>query len=279
MDAKSIVEHNPKIKLNNGQLIPQIGLGVYKLNGGEAEPLLLSAFEAGYRRIDTAAFYGNEPEVGNAVRNSGLAREEIFVTTKIWKDDHGYDRALEAIDESLARLNIDYIDMLLIHWPSPKLNKFVDTWAAFQKAQESGKIRGIGVSNFQPTHLENLLAAGGTVPALNQVELHPGLQQTQVREFDSKHGIATEAWSPLARGRFNEDAVIQNICAKHNRSATQVIVRWHLQLGNLVIPKTATPSRLQGNISVFDFELDDTDMAAIATLDSGLRTGPDPEEF
>ena len=279
MDAKSIVEHNPKIKLNNGQLIPQIGLGVYKLNGGEAEPLLLSAFEAGYRRIDTAAFYGNEPEVGNAVRNSGLAREEIFVTTKIWKDDHGYDRALEAIDESLARLNIDYIDMLLIHWPSPKLNKFVDTWAAFQKAQESGKIRGIGVSNFQPTHLEHLLAAGGTVPALNQVELHPGLQQTQVHEFDSKHGIATEAWSPLARGRFNEDAVIQNICAKHNRSATQVIVRWHLQLGNLVIPKTATPSRLQGNISVFDFELDDTDMVAIATLDSGLRTGPDPEEF
>lgn len=279
MDAKSIVEQNPKIKLNNGQLIPQVGLGVYKLDGASAEPLLLSAFEAGYRRIDTAAFYGNEPEVGSAVRNSGLTREEIFVTTKIWKNDHGYDRALEAIDESLGRLNIDYIDMLLIHWPSPRLGKFVDTWSAFQKAQQSGKIRGIGVSNFQPAHLEKLLAAGGTVPALNQVELHPGLQQSQVRAFDSKHDIATEAWSPLARGRFNEDAVIQTICAKHNRSATQVIVRWHLQLGNLVIPKTATASRLQGNISVFDFELDDTDMAAIATLDSGLRTGPDPEEF
>ena len=279
MDAKSIVEHNPKIKLNNGQLIPQVGLGVYKLEGASAEPLLLSAFEAGYRRIDTAAFYGNEPEVGSAVRNSGLSREEIFVATKIWKDDHGYDRALEAIDESLARLNIDYVDMLLIHWPSPHLDKFVDTWAAFQKAQESGKVRGIGVSNFHPTHLERLLAAGGTVPALNQVELHPGLQQAQVRAFDSSHGIATEAWSPLARGRFNDDAVVQDICAKHNRSATQVLVRWHLQLGNLVIPKTATASRLQGNISVFDFELDDTDMAAIATLDSGLRTGPDPEEF
>ncbi len=279
MNAKSIVEHNPKIKLNNGQLIPQVGLGVYKLNGESAEPLILSAFETGYRRIDTAAFYGNEAEVGSAVRNSGLARDEIFITTKIWKDDHGFDRALTAIDASLSRLNIDYIDMLLIHWPSPQLNKFVDTWAAFQQAQQSGKIRGIGVSNFQPAHLEQLLAAGGTVPALNQVELHPGLQQTEIRSFNSANGIATEAWSPLARGRFNDKSIIESISVKHNRSATQVIVRWHIQLGNLVIPKTATPSRLAGNISVFDFELDDTDMAAIATLDSGLRTGPHPEEF
>ena len=279
MDSQSIVEQNPKIKLNNGQLIPQVGLGVYKVAGESAEPLIIEAFEAGYRRIDTAAFYGNEPEVGAAVRNSGLAREEIFVTTKIWKDDHGYDRALAAIDESLDRLDIEYIDMLLIHWPSPALNKFVDTWAAFQKAQELGKIRGIGVSNFQPAHLEQLLAAGGTVPAINQIELHPGLQQADVRGFNSAHGILTEAWSPLARGRFNDSDVITQIMSKHNRSATQVIVRWHVQLGNLVIPKTATASRLQGNISVFDFKLDDEDMAAIATLDSGLRTGPHPEEF
>jgi 2,5-diketo-D-gluconate reductase A len=279
MDAKSIVEQNPQIKLNSGQLIPQVGLGVYKLAGEFAEPLILQAIEVGYRRIDTAAFYGNETEVGEAVRRSGLDRQELFVTTKIWKDDHGYDRALVAIDESLARLNIDYIDMLLIHWPSPKINKFVDTWAAFQKAQESGKIRGIGVSNFQPAHLETLLAAGGAVPALNQVELHPGLQQAQLRTFDAEHGIATEAWSPLARGRFNDNPVIEKICAKHDRTATQVIVRWHLQLGNLVIPKTATASRLPENISVFDFELDHTDMAAIATLDSDLRTGPHPEEF
>ena len=279
MDSKSIVQHNPKIKLNNGQLIPQVGLGVYKVAGESAEPLIVQAFEAGYRRVDTAAFYGNEVEVGAAVRNSGLPREEIFVTTKIWKDDHGYDRAIAAIDESLARLNIDYIDMLLIHWPSPTLNKFVDTCAAFQKAQESGKIRGIGVSNFQPAHLEQLLAAGGTVPAINQIELHPGLQQADVREFNSAHGILTEAWSPLARGRFNESPVIEHIVSKHNRTATQVIVRWHLQLGNLVIPKTATASRLQGNISVFDFELDAEDMAAIQSLDAGLRTGPHPEEF
>ena len=279
MDSKSIVDHNPIIKLNNGQLIPQVGLGVYKVAGESAEPLIVKAFEAGYRRVDTAAFYGNEVEVGAAVRNSGLPREEIFVTTKIWKDDHGYDRAFAAIDESLARLNIEYIDMLLIHWPSPALNKFVDTWTAFQKAQEAGKVRGIGVSNFQPAHLEQLLAAGGMIPAINQIELHPGLQQADVRAFNTAHGILTEAWSPLARGRFNESPVIEQIMAKHNRTATQVIVRWHLQLGNLVIPKTATASRLQGNISVFDFELDAEDMAAIQSLDAGLRTGPHPEEF
>lgn len=279
MDAKSLVSHNPKIKLNDGQLIPQIGLGVYKISGESAEPLILNAFEAGYRRIDTAAFYGNESEVGAAVRNSGLQREEIFVTTKIWKEDHGYDRALEAIDESLNRLNIDYIDMLLVHWPSPALNKFVDTWAAFQKAKETGKIRGIGVSNFQPAHLDQLQAAGGTIPAINQIELHPGLQQSDVRAYNADHGILTEAWSPLARGRFNESPIIEHVTAKHQRSATQVIVRWHLQLGNLVIPKTATASRLAGNISVFDFELDNEDMSAIASLDSGLRTGPNPEDF
>jgi len=279
MDAKSIIELNPKIKLNNGQLMPQVGLGVYKLAGESAEPLLHKAFEVGYRRIDTAAFYGNEPQVGAAVRNSGLPREEIFVTTKVWKDDHGYERALAAIDESLARLDTDYIDMLLVHWPSPALNLFVETWSAFQTAQATGKIRGIGVSNFQPAHLEKLTAAGGTVPALNQVELHPGLQQAEVRAFNARHKIATEAWSPLARGRFNDDPVITTICSKYGRSATQVIVRWHIQLGNLVIPKTATASRLEENISVFDFELDADDMAAIATLEAGLRTGPNPDEF
>ena len=193
------------------------------------------------------------------------------------KESH--DRALKAIDESLARLDIDYIDLLLIHWPSPAQNKFVETWEAFQKAQQTGKIRGIGVSNFQPAHLDTLLAAGGTVPAINQIELHPGLQQAELRADNKAHGIHTEAWSPLARGRFNESPVIEAIVAKHQRSATQVIVRWHLQLGNLVIPKTATQSRLAGNISVFDFELDQEDMSAIATLDAGLRTGPNPDEF
>lgn len=270
---------SPLLTLNSGQQIPQLGLGVYKLGQDIAEDLIKAAIETGYRRIDTAAFYQNEIEVGAGVRNCGLDREDIFVTTKIWNDDQGFDRSLKAIDESLSRLNIDYIDMLLIHWPKPQEDLFVETWAAFQKAMESGKIRGIGVSNFQPNHLEKLLAAGGTVPALNQVELHPGLQQVEVRKFNTAHGIATEAWSPLARGRFNEDPIVKRISEGHDRSPSQVIIRWHLQLGNLVIPKTATVSRLSENISVFDFELSKQDMDDLAKLDSGLRTGPDPDEF
>jgi 2,5-diketo-D-gluconate reductase A len=270
---------SPLVTLNSGQQIPQLGLGVYKLGQDIAENLIASAIETGYRRIDTAAFYQNEVEVGAGVRKCGLARDEIFVTTKIWNDDQGFDRSLKAIDESLSRLNIDYIDMLLIHWPKPQEDLFVETWAAFQKAVQTGKILGIGVSNFQPNHLEKLLKAGGTVPALNQVELHPGLQQVEVRKFNSAHGIATEAWSPLARGRFNDDPIVKRIAESHDRSATQVIIRWHLQLGNLVIPKTATASRLSENISVFDFKLTSQDMDDLATLDSGLRTGPDPDEF
>lgn len=270
---------SPTVTLNNGQQIPQLGLGVYKLETDIAEGLIHQAIEAGYRRIDTASFYGNEAEVGAGVRASGLAREELFVTTKIWNEDQGYDRTLAAIDESLSRLDIDYIDMLLIHWPKPEQDLYLETWLAFEKALAAGKLRGIGVSNFQPHHLERLLAAGGTVPALNQVELHPGLQQVQVRAFNAKHGIATEAWSPLARGRFDENEQVLSIAQKHGKSPAQVIIRWHIELGNLVIPKTATASRLTENISVFDFKLDSEDMNKIASLDSGLRTGPNPDEF
>lgn len=270
---------SPTVTLNNGQQIPQLGLGVYKLETDIAEGLIHQAIEAGYRRIDTASFYGNEAEVGAGVRASGLAREELFVTTKIWNEDQGYDRTLAAIDESLSRLDIDYIDMLLIHWPKPEQDLYLETWLAFEKALAAGKLRGIGVSNFQPHHLERLLAAGGTVPALNQVELHPGLQQVQVRAFNAKHGIATEAWSPLARGRFDENEQVLSIAQKHGKSPAQVIIRWHIELGNLVIPKTATASRLTENISVFDLKLDSEDMNKIASLDSGLRTGPNPDEF
>ena len=270
---------SPTVTLNNGQQIPQLGLGVYKLETDIAEGLIHQAIEAGYRRIDTASFYGNEAEVGAGVRTSGLAREELFVTTKIWNEDQGYDRTLAAIDESLSRLDIDYIDMLLIHWPKPEQDLYLETWLAFEKALAAGKLRGIGVSNFQPHHLERLLAAGGTVPALNQVELHPGLQQVQVRAFNAKHGIATEAWSPLARGRFDENEQVLSIAKKHGKSPAQVIIRWHIELGNLVIPKTATASRLRENISVFGFKLDSEDLNKIASLDSGLRTGPNPDEF
>ena len=269
----------PQIKLNNGQQIPQLGLGVYQLQPTQAADLVTAAIETGYRRIDTAALYMNEAEVGQGIRESSVPREDIFVTTKIWHDRHGYETTLEAVDESLAKLDIDYVDMLLIHWPAPAQDKFVETWQAFQDVVKTGKVRGIGVSNFHPMHLHKLLAAGGTVPALNQVELHPALQQAELRSYNSSHGIATEAWSPLARGRFHNEAVIVKIAKKHGKTPTQVIIRWHIDLGNLVIPKTAHADRLLENISVFDFGLDEHDMAAIAALDSGFRTGPNPEEF
>ncbi|MEY4263212.1 MAG: hypothetical protein RLY88_920 [Actinomycetota bacterium] len=273
------LEQMPQLTLNSGQRIPQLGLGVYKVSQHIAVDLVKNAVDAGYRRIDTAALYGNEAEIGQGVRECGLAREELFITTKIWNDRQGYDEALVAIDESLNRLNIDYVDMLLIHWPCPTQNLFVETWAAFQEAQKGGKIRGIGVSNFQPAHLEKLMAAGGTIPALNQVEMHPGLQQSDVRAFDAKHGIATEAWSPLARGTFADNEQLESIASAHNKSITQVIIRWHIQLGNLVIPKTSNADRLAENIDVFDFELNQEQMKTIASLDSGMRTGLNPDEF
>lgn len=270
---------NPLITLNSGQSIPQLGLGVYKLGTDVAAALLQEAFEVGYRRIDTAAFYGNEQAVGSAIRSSALSREEIFVTTKIWNEDHGFERATEAINESLSRLDIGYLDMLFIHWPKPKLELFVETWRALEKAVADGKVRGIGVSNFQPEHLKQIMAADGTAPAINQIELNPGFQQGELRKFNSEHGIATEAWSPIARGAFNQNPVIQALAKKHDKSPTQIIIRWHLDVGNLVIPKTATRTRLLENISVFDFKLDSEDLAAISTLDTGIRTGLDPDEF
>jgi len=273
------LEQMPQLTLNSGQRIPQLGLGVYKVSQDIAVDLVKNAVDAGYRRIDTAALYGNEAEIGQGVRECGLAREELFITTKIWNDRQGYDEALVAIDESLNRLNIDYVDMLLIHWPCPAQNLFVETWAAFQEAQKGGKIRGIGVSNFQPAHLEKLIAAGSTIPALNQVEMHPGLQQSDVRAFDAKHGIATEAWSPLARGKFADNEQLESIASAHNKSISQVIIRWHIQLGNLVIPKTSNADRLAENINVFDFELNREQMKTIASIDSGMRTGLNPDEF
>jgi 2,5-diketo-D-gluconate reductase A len=272
-------EQNPLVQLNSGQLIPQLGLGVYKVGQDIAVELVKAAVEAGYRRIDTAALYDNEFEIGAGIRQSGLDREQLFVTTKIWNDRQGFDNATEAIDEALKRLNIEYIDMLLIHWPCPKQNLFVETWQAFEKALEGGKIRGIGVSNFNPHHLEQLIANSNIVPALNQVELHPGLQQGDVRKFNSEHGIATEAWSPLGRGRFGENHALLEIAKKHGKTVAQVIIRWHIELGNLVIPKTSNPDRLRENIDVFGFALDHEDMAVIASLSTGERVGPNPDDL
>jgi len=262
--------------LNNGQQIPRLGLGVYKVEQDIADTLIVKAIETGYRRIDTAAFYDNELEIGSGIRKSGVAREEIFVTTKIWKDGQGKANTADAIEESLDRLKLGYVDMLLIHWPHPALGLYAETWEVFEQYLATGRVRGIGVSNFEPEHLEVLAQGSDVVPAINQVELNPSFQQARVRAYDAEHGIHTEAWSPIARGRDNEHPVIVALAAKHGKSPAQVILRWHIQLGNLVIPKTVNPDRLLENISIFDFELDSEDMAAIATMETGKRTGLDP---
>ena len=270
---------NPLVQLYNGQLIPQLGLGVYKVQQDVAVDVVRTALDLGYRRVDTAALYDNEQEVGAGIRASGLEREEVFVTTKIWNDRQGYQNALEAIDESLQRLNIEYVDMLLIHWPCPSQDKFVETWDALEKSLESGKVRGIGVSNFHPEHLDKLLATASVVPALNQVELHPGLGQAEIRAYDADKAIATEAWSPLARGQMSDTDSIQAIAHNHGKTPAQVILRWHIQLGNLVIPKSSNLDRLAENLDVFDFTLSAEEMAAIDSLEAGHRIGPDPRTF
>lgn len=272
-------EKMPLLTTNTGQKIQQLGLGVYKVTPEIGVDLVKHAISLGYRRIDTAALYDNEPEIGAGVRQSGLDREEIFVTTKIWNDRQGYPDAFEAIDESLKRLNIGYVDLLLIHWPAPKQGKFVETWKAFEEVLESGRVKGIGVSNFNPEHLEELIEASNVIPAVNQVELHPGLQQADVRAINDKFGILTEAWSPLARARMNANPVLQSIAQRTGKSEAQVILRWHIQLGNLVIPKSANPDRLAENIDVFDFSLTETEMLQISTLADGNRIGPNPTDF
>lgn len=267
------------LTLNNGNTVPQLGLGVYKVAQSAAVNLMREAIDVGYRRIDTAALYENEAEVGQGIRDSGIDRSEIFVTTKIWNDRQGYDESLKAIDESLSRLDLGYIDMLLIHWPSPAQDLYLDTWKAFEKVLADGMVRNIGVSNFQPAHLERLMAHSEVKPTINQVELHPFFQQAAVREANSKHGVLTEAWSPLARAGKNDNPVLLRIAEETGKSVSQVIIRWHLQLGNLVIPKTTHRERLIENFSVFDFQLSDPQMASIANLDEGLRMGPNPDEF
>ncbi len=270
---------NPMIQLNNGQQIAQLGLGVYKVQQDVAVDVVRLAIDLGYRRIDTAALYDNEQEVGAAVRQCGLDRDQLFVTTKIWNDRQGFAEATEAIDESLARLNIDYVDMLLIHWPAPAQNKFVETWAALEAALQSGKVRGIGVSNFHPEHLQRIIDLGGVIPALNQVELHPGLAQEEIRRFNAANGIATEAWSPLARGKLLEHPLLIELSEKHGKTAAQIMLRWHIELGNLVIPKSTNPDRLKENLDVFDFTLTGDEVKAIEALEDGVRVGPDPRTF
>jgi 2,5-diketo-D-gluconate reductase A len=270
----------PTIELNNGVTIPQVGLGVFLVPPGETERSVTTALEAGYRHIDTARAYDNEGEVGAAIAGSGIARDELFVTTKLWNSDQGRDAALRAFDASLSRLGLDHVDLYLIHWPVPSADRYVETWKALEEIAADGRARAIGVSNFQPSHLERLVRETGTVPAVNQVELHPHLAQPELRAFHAEHGIATEAWSPLARGgAVLADGTVATIAAGHGRTPAQVILRWHLQLGNVVIPKSVTPSRIAENIAVFDFTLTDDEVRAISALDRGERIGPDPDEF
>ncbi|WP_151770212.1 aldo/keto reductase [Streptomyces abyssomicinicus] len=267
----------PPIVLNNGVEMPQLGFGVWQVPDDEAERAVATALEAGYRSIDTAAIYGNEEGTGKAVAASGLPREDIFVTTKLWNSDQGYDSTLRAFDTSLGKLGLDYVDLYLIHWPRPQRGAFVETYKAFEKLLSDGVVRAIGVSNFLPEHLRTLLDATSVIPAVNQIELHPHLQQTEAREFHAEQGIATEAWSPLGSGKgLLEVPAIAAIAQKHGRTPAQVVLRWHLQTGNIVIPKSVTPSRIKENIEVFDFSLDDEDLAAIRALDEGRRLGPDP---
>lgn len=267
------------IALNDGATLPRVGFGVFLVPPTETGPAVTAALEAGYRAVDTAAAYRNEREVGEAVRASGLAREEIFVTTKCFNTDHGFDEAKRACHESLERLDIGPVDLYLIHWPVPAQDRYVETWRAFIELRDEGLVRSIGVSNFLPAHLERLIAETGETPVVNQVELHPRFPQAELRRVHAELGIATTAWSPLARGALLDDPVIGSIAAELGRSPAQIVLRWHRQLGNAVVVKSVTPARIRENLDVLGFELTDEQVAAISALDTGTRIGPDPETF
>jgi len=270
----------PTLRLNNGVEMPQLGFGVFLVPADEVvEPVRL-ALDAGYRLIDTAKLYGNEEGVGRAIRDSGIPRDEIFVTTKVWNSDHGYDATLRAFDDSQKRLGLDVVDLYLIHWPTPQRDLYVDTWRAFEQLYADGRVRAIGVSNFTVAHLERLLGETTVVPAVNQIELHPGFAQEQTREFGHRHGIVTESWSPLGRGHgLLDDPVVTGIAEEHDKTPAQVVLRWHIQLGCVVIPKSTHKERIAENIDVFDVELTDAEMAALSALTEPGRVGPDPDEF
>ena len=273
----------PLVTLNDGNSMPQVGLGVWQTPPEATERAVATALEAGYRHVDTAAGYFNEREVGKAVTASGLAREDVFVTTKLRNAGQGYDSTLAAFDTSMKHLGFsgsaEYLDLYLIHWPMPAKNLFVDTFKAFAHLRDQGRIRSIGVSNFEPEHLRILVDSTGIVPAVNQIELHPLLQQRELREVHAQLGIATEAWSPLGQGSLLSNPTVTAVADAHGKTPAQVLIRWHIQLRNIVIPKSVTPERIVSNFDVFDFELTEQDMASVSSLGDGTRLGPDPRTF
>jgi 2,5-diketo-D-gluconate reductase A len=269
----------PTLTVNNGVEIPQVGFGVFKVPAAETKAAVTSALEVGYRHIDTAKLYDNEAAVGEAIAESGIDRDDLFVTTKVWNDDQGRDATLRAFDASLKRLGLDRLDLYLIHWPYPSQDLYVETWKTLEELYADGRVRSIGVSNFQPTHLQRLLDETETVPAINQVELHPWLQQRELREFHAEHAIVTEAWSPISRGARLADPAIAELAEKYATSPAQVILRWHLDIGNVIIPKSVNRDRMAANIDLFDLRLDADDHAVIDGLDEGSRIGPNPDEF
>jgi 2,5-diketo-D-gluconate reductase A len=269
----------PSITLNDGHSIPALGFGVFQIQPEDAERAVGAALQAGYRHIDTAAAYRNERQTGRAVADSGIPRDQLYVVTKLWNADQGYDSTLKAFDASMNRLGLDYLDLYLIHWPLPDRNLFVDTFKAFADLREQGRIRSIGVSNFEAEHLHAVIDATGIVPAVNQIELHPQLPQTRLRELHAELGVATEAWGPLGQGSLLNHPTITAVAEGRGRTPAQVLIRWHLQLGNIVIPKSVNPERIASNFGVFDFELSEDEIASISSLDDGTRLGPDPRTF
>jgi 2,5-diketo-D-gluconate reductase A len=269
----------PVLTLRDGVEIPQLGFGVFQIPPEETQEAVEEALGVGYRHVDTAAAYRNEAGVGAAIAATGVRREDVFVTTKLWNSEQGYDSTLAAFEKSRERLGTEYVDLYLIHWPRPDADLFLETWRAFERIQEEGGARSIGVSNFRVEDLERLGREAERQPTVNQIELHPRLQQAELRAWHADHAVATEAWSPLAQGELLEDGTVETVAAHHDRTAAQVILRWHLQLGNVVIPKSSNSERIRENFELFDFELSEDDMAALARLDSGERIGPDPGLF
>nr|WP_254910538.1 aldo/keto reductase [Gulosibacter sp. 10] len=269
----------PAIELADGNRIPQLGLGLYKVPNDETPALVQTAIELGYRHFDTATLYANEAGLGEGIRASGVDRDDVYVTTKVWQDRHGYDETLRAFDDSLEELGLEEVDLYLIHWPAPEQDLYLETWEALQRLRDEGRARSIGVANFKEHHLERLIEESGEAPACNQVELNPSFSQPGLRKFDAEHRIATVAWSPLARGAVLDSPVIAGIAEEHGCTPAQVVLAWHIGLGNVAIPKTVRPERLRENLEALETTLSPAELAAVCALDTGVRTGKDPDAF